>query len=191
MDRTLPTLLTLVSALALATAAEAQGKGPPAAPAAAPPALPSAAVTARESSQGAAHAADIARDQANPRSAIAPPAPTTATGTEASATTSEEAQARRQGPANASPTAAANANEHAGLSATTASDLSNLKTGLTVKDSAGATIGTVSKITRSKAGVVENVLVASADGKRTLRLSPGSLSLSGDVVITSSVSTNR
>jgi hypothetical protein len=200
MNRTTTGLLTFASALALATAAGAQGKGGGPAggahggPTAAPPVtstLPSAATTARQNSQGAAHAADIAKEKASPNSAIAPTAPTTATattGTDAAATTdaTEEARAKRQGPANASPTGVANANEHAGLaSATTTTDLTNLKTGLTVKDAAGTTLGTVSKIMKSSAGMVENVLVTGADGK-TYRVAPDNLSLSGDVVIAAS-----
>jgi len=98
----------------------------------------------------------------------------------------DEARANREGPDRASPTGVANANENAGLSSTTAADLSGLTTGLTVKDSTGATLGTVSKIEKSKDGAIRNVLVESAAGKRTLRLAPGSLSISGDVVTTTS-----
>lgn len=99
----------------------------------------------------------------------------------------DESRIGREGPTHASPTGVANANENAGLSSTTAAaDLSGLSTGLTVKDSTGATLGTVSKIEKSKDGTVRNVLVASATGKRTIRLAPNSLSISGDVVTTTS-----
>jgi len=98
----------------------------------------------------------------------------------------DEARAGREGPDRASPTGVANANENAGLSSATAADLSGLTTGLTVKDSTGATLGTVSKIEKSKDGTVRNVLVESATGKRTIRLAPNSLSVSGDVVTTTS-----
>ncbi len=98
-----------------------------------------------------------------------------------------EARVNREGPENASPTGVANANQHAGLSSTTAgADLSGLTTGLTVKDSSGATVGTVRKIEKSKDGTVRNVLVDAANGNRTVRLAPDSLSLSGGVVTTTS-----
>jgi hypothetical protein len=96
----------------------------------------------------------------------------------------DEARVNREGPEHASPTGIANANENAGLSSTTAADLSGLSTGLTVKDSTGATIGTVSKIEKSRDGTVKNVLVNAAGGTRTIRLAPGSLSVSGEVVTT-------
>jgi hypothetical protein len=96
----------------------------------------------------------------------------------------DESRVNREAPEHASPTGVANANENAGLSSTTAADLSGLSTGLTVKDSTGATIGTVSKIEKSKDGTVKNVLVNAAGSTRTIRLAPSSLSVSGDVVTT-------
>jgi len=108
------------------------------------------------------------------------------------ATQRDEARENREGPERASPTGVANANENAGLSSTTAAaNLSGLTAGLTVKDSTGATLGTVSKIEKSKDGTVRNVLVQSATGKRTIRLAPNSLSLSGDVVTTTETTPPR
>lgn len=95
-----------------------------------------------------------------------------------------------QGSMKTSPTGAASATEHAGpTSATAPESLSGLKTGLMVKDSSGATIGTVSKVEKTKAGKVRNVMVSSADGK-TIHLAPSTLSVSGDVVTTTSTATS-
>lgn len=102
-----------------------------------------------------------------------------------------DARINRESPNRASPNGVANANENAGLSSATVGDLSGLKTGLTVKDSTGVTLGTVSKIETSKDGKVSNVLVASANGSRTIRLPPTSLSISGDVVTTTASSPPR
>jgi hypothetical protein len=97
----------------------------------------------------------------------------------------DDARINREGPSHASPTGVANANENAGLSSTTApADLSGLTTGLTVKDSTGATIGTIARIEKSGDGKIRNVLVNAAGSTRTIRLAPSSLSLSGDVVTT-------
>lgn len=98
---------------------------------------------------------------------------------------SEEALENRQGPNRASDNGVANANEHARMSSAHMADLASLKTGMTVKESNGTVLGKVRKIERSKSGVVRNVLVASAAGKRTIRISPNDLSISGGVVMTS------
>jgi hypothetical protein len=147
-------VITLAGGLALATASAAQRGG--------------------GGGGGAGHAAMPAMPSAAPRS----------TGANPGGRQDNEARANRQGPENASPSGVANANEHAGLSSTTAADLSGLTTGLTVKDSTGATVGTISKIEKAGDGSVRNVLVAGANGKHTIRLAPSSLNLSGNVVTT-------
>jgi hypothetical protein len=135
------------------------------------------------SAAAAQHGAAGARP-AMPSVSAAPPSTTTVN---PGVTQRDESRVNRQAPENASPTGIANANENAGLSSTTTADLSGLSSGLTVKDSTGATIGTVSKIEKSKDGTVRNVLVDAAGGKRTIRLAPGSLSVSGDVVTTTTI----
>ena len=138
------------------------------------------------SSFALATSADAQRGGGLGRGALPMPQVTPNLGASANVGLSQSGSARinREGPANASATGVANANEHAGLSSATTADLTGLSTGLTVKDSAGATIGTVTKVEKSRDGVIHNVLVASADGKRTIRLAPSSLSVSGDVVTT-------
>jgi len=102
-------------------------------------------------------------------------------------TTRDAARVNSQGAAHASDTGRAHANANSAIaSGTNASALAGLMTGETVRDSSGATLGTVSRIERSDDGTIRTVLVASADGKRhrTIRLAPSSLSLSGGVVVT-------
>lgn len=69
----------------------------------------------------------------------------------------------------------------------TASALADLKMGQTVKDSTGTTIGTVSRIQKSKDGTVRAVHVASASGGKTMQLAPGTLSVSNGVVTTTAM----
>jgi hypothetical protein len=127
-------------------------------------------------------------------STAAAPPPTGSTGAAPPASTTGAPTSSTQvnphhGSMKTSPTGAASATENAGpTSATAPADLSGLKTGLTVKDSTGATIGTVSKVQKTKAGKVRTVMVSSADGKRTMHLAPSTLSVSGDVVTTTSTS---
>jgi hypothetical protein len=55
----------------------------------------------------------------------------------------------------------------------------------------GTTIGTVSRIVTSRDGTVRSVLVTGADGeRRRIRLAPGTLSVNGDVVTTTSTRFN-
>lgn len=66
------------------------------------------------------------------------------------------------------------------------SALPGLTTGLTVKGSGGATIGTVSRIVTGTDGRIR-LLVATSSSGRTVRLAPNTLSISGGVVTTSSI----
>jgi hypothetical protein len=85
-------------------------------------------------------------------------------------------------------TSGAKANAPAGVNASaTASALADLKTGQTVKDSTGTTLGTVSRIEKSKNGTVRSVHVASASGGKTMHLAPGTLSVSNGVVTTTAM----
>jgi hypothetical protein len=126
----------------------------------------------------------MAQRGAPPSRAPIPTMPSVSASPNPGITQRDEARVNREGPENASPTGVANANQNAGLSSATAADLNGLSTGLTVKDSSGATIGTVSRIEKSKDGKISNVLVAAAGSKRTLRLAPNTLSVSGEVVTT-------
>jgi hypothetical protein len=99
---------------------------------------------------------------------------------------------RSQGPNHASDRAIERANEHSVLAGTVRTrSLADLNRGMIVRDTNGATIGTVSRVLRSGDGTVRNVLVRSADGTRTIPLSPGTLSVSGGLVTTTRLATNR
>ena len=69
----------------------------------------------------------------------------------------------------------------------TASALADLKMGQTVKDSSGTTLGTVSRIEKSKDGAISSVHVASAAGGKTMHLAPSTLSVSNGVVTTTAM----
>ena len=90
-----------------------------------------------------------------------------------------------QGPNHASPTGIAHANSHSVLAggAVTSSAFPGLTTGLTVQSSTGATVGTVSQVVTDRSGNVRLVIVTSPTGQ-TLRLSPTTLTMSGNTVIT-------
>jgi hypothetical protein len=56
---------------------------------------------------------------------------------------------------------------------------------MTVKDTTGATIGTVTKVNRSRDGRVRNVLVSMAGARRhVVPLAPSTFSVSGGVATT-------
>ena len=99
----------------------------------------------------------------------------------------EEARINSQGPLNASDRARERANENSVLSdgTSTAPDLSGLTEGQTVVDSDGNTLGTIRRVSRSNDGTVRNVLVTNTDGRRrVIRVAPGTLTLNGDIVVT-------
>jgi hypothetical protein len=84
------------------------------------------------------------------------------------------------------PAASANANAQAASATAADAGLAGLEPGLPVRSSAGAMIGTVSKVDRSADGKISAVTVTSADGsQKTMQLPPGSLSISEGVVISS------
>jgi hypothetical protein len=107
--------------------------------------------------------------------------------------TRTDARVNSQGPAHAADRALERANANSvlsGSSRTTAS-LTGLRTGLTVRDSSGATVGTISRINRSAKGTVRNVLVKTASGKRkVVALAPDTLTVNGDVVTTTRLATS-
>lgn len=107
--------------------------------------------------------------------------------------TRTEARQNSQGPAHAADRALDRANQNSVLSgsASAGTSLTNLRAGLTVRDSTGATLGTISRINRSADGTVRNVLVKSAKtGRKTLALAPNTLTVNGDVVTTTRLSTS-
>jgi hypothetical protein len=168
MERTSAAIIALIGSLALATAAGAQGHS------------------------GGAHGGGggIGAGAAGGFGA-GPPATVPSTGAitdNYGRTNRETARENSEGSTYASDTAKTHANANSALgvdTSTTASTLIGLKTGLTVKDSTGATLGTVRKIEKSANGTIRSVQVASASGKKkTLRLAPGDLTVSGGVVTT-------
>jgi hypothetical protein len=101
-----------------------------------------------------------------------------------------DARVNSQGPAHASDRAIERADDNSVLHGTVRpprADLSALRAGLTVRNSAGTTLGTIRRVNRSADGSVRSVLIASADGHRTIPVRPGTLSISGDVVTTTQV----
>lgn len=104
--------------------------------------------------------------------------------------TRTEARANARAPDRASDRAIERANENsvlAGAERPPAADLSGLRAGLTVRSSAGAELGTIRRVNRSSDGTVRSVLVASADGQRTIPVRPNTITIDGDVVTTTQV----
>jgi len=98
------------------------------------------------------------------------------------------AGANSQGAANANLGAVAKANDNSALAAgaVASSALPGLTTGLSVKDSAGASLGTVNQVVTGEDGSIRLVVINGADGK-THRLMPDKLSISGGVVTTTEI----
>jgi hypothetical protein len=94
-----------------------------------------------------------------------------------------------QGPANASATGISHANENSVLArgSVSGTSLTGLTTGLTVQNSSGTSVGTVSQVITGSDGSIRAVVVTGTDGK-TYRLAPSTLSISGGVVTTTSTS---
>lgn len=135
------------------------------------------AIDARINSQGAANASPTGIANSNPNSALHTQPVTTPT---TRATNS-------QGLTNASPNAIARANSNSVLAraAVPASALPGLTTGLTVNNSSGVTLGTVSQVVTGTDGSIRLVIVTSPTGQ-TIRLAPNTLSISGGIVTTTS-----
>jgi hypothetical protein len=75
------------------------------------------------------------------------------------------------------------------LSTSTQTQLSGVTTGMTVVDSGGTTVGTVTGLRTVGNGSVKTVQVTLSDGS-VIFLSPNSLTLNGDVLTTTSLTTN-
>jgi len=104
-----------------------------------------------------------------------------------SANVNSQATLHSQGPANASATGIMHANSNSVLArgAVSSSTLTGLKTGLTVNNSSGTSIGTVSQVITGSDGSIRAVVVTGTNGQ-TFRLAPSTLSISGDIVTTTS-----
>jgi len=105
----------------------------------------------------------------------------------ANANINSNATLNSQGPAHASVTGIAHASPNSVLArgAVSATSLPGLTAGLTVQNSGGTNIGTVSQIVTGPDGSIRAVIVTSPTGQ-TFRLPPSSLSISGSVVTTTS-----
>jgi hypothetical protein len=160
MRKLLTTLVAGVGALALAGAADAQGRG--GGPTGGAPPSAGAGVGTAPSTGGTL--------QTNPGSTVR-----------------DDARANRQGPANAADPALQNANPNAALtpgqSAASAS-LSTLTEGMTVQSSTGTSLGTISRIERSSDGTVRAILLARPGQNGLVRIDPSTLSISGTTVTT-------
>ena len=138
-----------------------------------------AGMNARVNSQGSLNASTNATTHANANSAVNSTANTNA---------GANARVNSQGPTHASTTGISHANEHSVLASGSvqASTLPGLTTGLTVNNSSGTAIGTVTQVVTGTNGTIRMVIVTSSTGQ-TYRLPASSLSISGGVVTTTSV----
>lgn len=100
-----------------------------------------------------------------------------------------DARANSKGALNASPMGIAKSSSKSVLKGGTVigGPLTGLTTGMHVVDANGVMVGTVSKILTASGGRVVNVLVTPHAGNRTIPMSPGSLSVTGDVVTTTNI----
>ncbi|HEX8938463.1 MAG TPA: hypothetical protein VF776_09365 [Sphingomicrobium sp.] len=112
---------------------------------------------------------------------------TTGAGVQTNLNASSRAVVHSQGPLHASPNAIAHASPNSVLArgAVTSTALPGLTSGLTVQNSTGTSIGTVSQVITGSDGSIRAVVVTSPTGQ-TFRLAPTTLSISGSVVTTSS-----
>jgi len=147
-------------------------------------------------SQGPMNASPTGIMNANPNSVLSTgttTAPTstmtTTTNTGTNASTNSQATVHSQGPAHASPTGIAHANENSVLArgAVAATTLPGLTTGLVVNNSGGTQVGTVTQVITGPNDTIRALVVTSTSGK-TYTLLPSTLSISGNVVTTTSTS---
>lgn len=100
-----------------------------------------------------------------------------------------------QGASHAATEAGLNANAHAGLAgASKGVQIPGLTKGMTLTDSTGAVIGTISKVNRSSGGVVRTVLVSpdASTGlhRHTVPIRPDTISLTGGVATTTTLASS-
>lgn len=171
MTRNIITIAMGTAALVIAApaiAAPGGGHGPSA-----------AGVGARVNSQGAIHANPNAVINSNANSALH------TTTTTPTVNTNVNAKANSQGVLNANPNGISHSSSNSALArgAVSSTALPGLTTGLTVNNSTGASIGTVSQVITGTDGSIRAVVVTSPTGQTT-RLLPNTLSISGGVVTT-------
>ena len=184
------------AAILVAAPAVAQGKGGGGG-AGGPPA--GAGAAGAINSQGPMNASPNGMMNASPNSALSrtaptsPPIsatpPTTSTTTDTNFSTKSQATVHSQGPANASPTGIAHANSNSVLArgAVASSTLPGLTSGLVVNNTGGTQVGTVTKVITGPNNTIRAVVVTSTSGK-TYTLPPSAISISGNVVTTTSTS---
>jgi hypothetical protein len=133
-------------------------------------------INARVNSQGSMNASTNAQTKANANSAV---------NANANTSTSTTNAVKSQGLQHASPTGIANASPNSVLAraGVQASALPGLTTGLTVQNSSGTSLGTVSQVITGKDGSIRAVVVTDTSGK-TMTLAPNTLNISGGVVTT-------
>lgn len=134
---------------------------------------------------GPTNASPTATERASPNSPVSTTTTTTTDPTTTGTSQREDARTNSQGPDNASTTGIANANENSVLASgsVAAETLPGLNTGLTVRSSTGADLGTVSEVVTGTDGSIRLIVVTSETGE-TIRIPATSLSISGDVVTT-------
>src|SRR5262249_40052304 len=142
----------------------------------------------RVNSQAFVHVAPQATVRSNTRSAVRVSSATSSRmvhGASVGAGTNASTGAHSQSLMHASFTAIRHASPRSVLArnAVRPGALPGLDTGLTVKGSGGATIGTVSRIVTGTDGKIRLVVASSSTG-RMIRLAPNTLSISGGVVTT-------
>ena len=134
-------------------------------------------------SQGSMTVSPMGMTNASPNSVLNRPMSTTdvTDGTNTQATTNS------QGPAHESTTGISHANEHSVLAsgAVASTALPGLTSGLVVNNSSGTQVGTVTQVVTGTDGSIRTVVVTGTDGK-TYRLAPSTLSISGNIVTTTS-----
>jgi hypothetical protein len=181
MFRTVLTASLAGAAITIAAPAIAQ-KAPGGAPNA-------AAIGARANSQGPANASPNGMMHASPNSVLRTN-PVTTTTTPVVPTVPPTTRAvNSQGLTHASPTGIAHANTNSVLArgSVPASTLPGLTNGLTVNNSAGTSVGTVSSVITGSDGTIRAVVITDAQGKTTT-VPANSLSIAGGVVTTTSTS---
>lgn len=136
-------------------------------PAAAQVAGPASPATGSPAVGAAAGAAGQATGQVTPPGPVNPmpgdPAPSVST------------------PRTSSPSSSMGAAAETGVAANTSAMESDLKTGATVRDSAGVEVGTISKVTKGKAGMGSTVTLSS--GGKTITVPAASLSVSEGALV--------
>lgn len=142
--------------------------------------VPPAGANARVNSQGSVNASPQAQVRANEKSAVK---------VQTTPNAGVKANVNSQGLGNASVNGIAHANGNSVLArgAVAADALPGLNTGLTVNNSAGTSVGTVSKVVTGADGAIRAVVVTNAQGQ-TYTVPANSLSISGGVVTTTSTS---